>query len=104
MQEAGHTFIVNGYPCTYYGSLGLVSADNPASCAMGGFKESSSAYRHCRHCLGTKTEIKIEVYYIYTLCSVPRGIFLITYIAIPCTTMYLGDCQQNMVLISEVVF
>ena len=52
------TFIVNGYPCTYYGSLGLVLADNPASCAMGGF---SSAYRHCHHCLGTKTEMKIEV-------------------------------------------
>ena len=46
---------------TIYGTLGLVSADNPASCALGGFKESTSAYRHCRQCMGTKVEMKKEV-------------------------------------------
>ena len=44
-----------------------MSADNPASCALGGFKESSSAYRHCRQCMGTKDEMKKEVYTI--LCQ-----------------------------------
>lgn len=43
-------------------SMGLcvVSADNPASCALGGFKESVSASLPCRQCLGTKSEIKTE--------------------------------------------
>jgi len=38
--------------------LALVIADNPASTLIGGFKESASAYRPCRHCLGTSAEIK----------------------------------------------
>lgn len=45
-----------------FGSLAVVIADNPASSAIGGFKESSSAYRLCRHCLGTAEEIKTHVW------------------------------------------
>ena len=45
----------------YYGTLALVSADNPASSALGGFKEGSSAHRHCRQCLGTSQETTTEV-------------------------------------------
>ena len=53
--------MVNGLPKTFRGSLALVSADNPASSAVGGFKESGSAYHHCRQCLGKKEEMKREV-------------------------------------------
>ena len=62
LQESGHKFTVRGSPRNYRGTLALVSADNPASCALGGFKESSSAYRHCRQCMGTKEEMRIEVF------------------------------------------
>ena len=62
-------FVVNGLPKTYYGSLALVSADNPASSAVGGFKESCSAYRHCRQCFGTKEEMKREVGILITSFS-----------------------------------
>ena len=31
----------------FKGSVGAVCADNPASCALGGFKESSSAIHPC---------------------------------------------------------
>ena len=58
MQEVGFTF---GHCGHYKGSLALVSADNPASSALGGFKESCSAFRHCHQCMGTKDEMKREV-------------------------------------------
>ena len=54
-------FKVNGTFRKYYGTVTLVSADNPASSALGGFKESTSAYRPCRQCLGTNDEIKHQV-------------------------------------------
>ncbi len=38
----------------YHGTLCAVSADNLASLAMGGFKESCSAFRLCRHCMATR--------------------------------------------------
>jgi len=41
--------------------VALASADNPASSALGSFKEGSSAYRHCRQCLGTSQETTAEV-------------------------------------------
>ena len=40
-----------------------VSGDNPASAALGGFKQSPSAFRYCRHCLGTASEIQSKVSY-----------------------------------------
>ena len=46
-----------------FGSVAVIIADNPASSALGGFKESSSAYRPCRHCLGTTEEIRIHVWF-----------------------------------------
>ena len=45
----------------YYGTLALVSADNPASSGLGGFKEGNCAYRYCHHCLGTAVECVVEV-------------------------------------------
>ena len=46
----------------YYGSLTMFSADNLASNAVGGFKESSSALRHCRQCLGTNDGMRSQVH------------------------------------------
>ena len=51
----------NDRPIRIGGTIALVSADNPASAALGGFKESSSTYRCCRQCLGALDEIKKEV-------------------------------------------
>ena len=41
-----------------WGTLCLVSADNLASNALGGFKEGSTANRGCRQCLATIDELK----------------------------------------------
>ena len=40
-----------------YGTLCVLSADNPASSACGGFKESCSARKPCRHCLTNLSEL-----------------------------------------------
>ena len=45
VKECGHYFNINGERRLYYGTLCAVSADNPASQEMGGFKESCSAVR-----------------------------------------------------------
>lgn len=54
-------FDVRGEPKTYYGTIAVVSANNPASNALGGFKESVAAYRYCRQCMASAQEAKIEV-------------------------------------------
>ena len=41
-----------------YGTITIVSADNLASNALGGFKEGSTAHRGCRQCLATRSEMK----------------------------------------------
>ena len=51
IQEEGIQINVNGILHTFYGTISIISADNPASCALGGFKEGSRAHRFCRHCL-----------------------------------------------------
>lgn len=38
----------------------MISADNPASCSCGGFKESTSAYRPCRQCMATRQEMNTK--------------------------------------------
>ena len=58
MQEAGYTFQIRGEPQMKRGTLCLVSADNLASNAMGGFKEGSTANRGCRHCFATPDQLK----------------------------------------------
>lgn len=45
-----------------YGTIAAISADNLGSLALGGFKESCSAYRCCRHCLATRETFKTQVY------------------------------------------
>jgi len=46
---------------TIFGSLALVSADNLGSLALGGFKESCSAKKMCRHCMATSENFKEHV-------------------------------------------
>lgn len=61
-KERGHTFRVCGCSYQYYGTVTLVSADNPASSSLGGFKESCSAYKPCRQCTGNNEEIREKVH------------------------------------------
>jgi hypothetical protein len=50
--------VVNGVVRNFKGTVTVVSADNPASSALGGFKQSPSAFRFCRHCTGTEGDIQ----------------------------------------------
>ncbi len=54
-------FMLCDDPCTFYGTISTVSADNMASCALGGFKEGGIAYRFCRHCLVTSNTVRETV-------------------------------------------
>lgn len=60
-QENGYPFEVNGEVRYFRGTVSIVSADNPASAALGGFKQSASAFRFCRHCMGTEQDIQTKV-------------------------------------------
>jgi hypothetical protein len=46
-------FKVKGERRTMFGTVCTVLADNLGSQALGGFKESCSAYRMCRQCMAT---------------------------------------------------
>lgn len=61
-QELGTTIIVRGTHQTVFGSLAGVSADNLASLSLGGFKESCTAHRMCRHCMATLDRAKTKVH------------------------------------------
>lgn len=61
MQEEGYEVAVSSANYNVCGTVVAISADNPASNALGGFKESASAVRHCRQCLGTASETAQEV-------------------------------------------
>ena len=61
LQEVGHELVLHQVPKTIYGTFAAVSADNPASSSFGRFKEGSTAYRFCQHCLTTREEIKSKV-------------------------------------------
>ena len=67
----GHEFSVSGALQSVYGTIAAVSADNPASNALGGFKEGFTAFRHCRQCMGTSAECKHEVS-VSRISLVPR--------------------------------
>ena len=61
IQEKGHPFLIDGQSRTIFGTIATISADNPASCALGGFKESTSAYRMCKQCMATRTDAAEKV-------------------------------------------
>ncbi len=52
---------MDGHRQLFYGSISTISADNPASCALGGFKESTAAFRMCRQCMATHDEASEKV-------------------------------------------
>lgn len=67
IQEEGIQIDINGILHTFYGTISTVSADNLGSCALGGFKEGSTAYRFCRHCLITIDKLRETVCFRYEL-------------------------------------
>jgi len=44
-----------------YGTLAIVSADNLGSLALGGFKESCTALKMCRHCMAERKDAQTKV-------------------------------------------
>lgn len=61
LKDDGVPFLVDGKTLHFRGTVSVVSADNPASAALGGLKESASAFRYCRHCLGSDADIQTKV-------------------------------------------
>ena len=53
--------MIGGEVMNFRGSVSIVSADNPASALLGGFKQSASAFRYCRHCTGTSADVQTRV-------------------------------------------
>ncbi len=47
-----------------HGALCVVSADNLGSLAVGGFKESCTSYRCCRHCMAVQDTARSKVSHI----------------------------------------
>ena len=68
-QELGHEFKLNGEAIIMFGTIAAISVDNLGSLALGGFKESCSVYRICRHCMGTREESKSNVSLVLKLSS-----------------------------------
>lgn len=57
----GVPFVIDGETHYFRGTISVISADNPASAALGGFKQSASAFRFCLHCLGNEADIQSKV-------------------------------------------
>ena len=76
VQEVGHELVLRRGRRVVFGTVVAVSADNPASSAVGGFKEGSSAYRFCRQCLITIGKIRSVVSNSDVWCSM---FYFITY-------------------------
>ena len=55
---------------TVNGTIAVVSSDNLASLALGGFKESCSATKMCRHCMTTKEESQVKVKLFIYKCKI----------------------------------
>ena len=60
MQD-GVSFIVDGRHMTLRGTVTLVSADNLAAQAIGGYKALHSAFRKCRNCMAVDADMQIKV-------------------------------------------
>ncbi len=57
--EQGVEIVIKGESRTIFGTLAILTADNLASHAVGGFKLGfSKGFRKCRYCLGTDIEIQ----------------------------------------------
>jgi len=58
IQDTEYTLPLKKGPTIVFGTIAAVSVDNPASSALGGFKEGSQAYRFFHHCYITLNEIE----------------------------------------------
>ena len=78
--------LIRGAAKIIYGTIAIISADNLGSLALGGFKESCSSLRMCRHCMATKDESQHQVR-IYVLCSLCKCCVCGECVCIVCTYM-----------------
>jgi len=60
-KERGVDVVIHGAQKTIRGALAVISAENLGSLALGGFKESCSALKLCRHCMISKFESQTKV-------------------------------------------
>lgn len=61
IKENGVQIDLNDGSYLFHWTVTIVSGDNPASAALGSFKQSASAFRYCRHCFGTDNDIQSKV-------------------------------------------
>lgn len=54
-------FIIDDEVMHFRGTLTACSADNPAACLMGGYKNLHSAFRKCRSCLSVDADMQTKV-------------------------------------------
>ena len=52
---------IKGQDYNFKGTIIVLSADNPASQELGGFKQGHTAFCKCCHCLCTDTDIQFKV-------------------------------------------
>ena len=71
---------MNGTPKNMYGTIATASADNPASNALGSFKEGFTVFHYCWQCMGASEECKNEVSGIPSVVSE----LLIVYVLLSC--------------------
>ena len=60
-QNAGVPFTIDNQTVHLRGSLTLVCADNIASNLIAGYKSLTSAFRKCRTCMATATDMQTKV-------------------------------------------
>lgn len=86
----GAPFVIDGVTHYFRGTISVISADNPASAALGGFKQSASAFRFCRHCLGSEADIQSKVQLFVCMCWSKIILFNIMHMHgnVPYTGMY----------------
>ena len=61
IKDEGVDFTIKGKVVNFRGTLALVSADNLASQAIGGYKALNSATRKCRHCMAVADTMSTKV-------------------------------------------
>ncbi len=54
-------FLFDGQSVFFRGTVTVVSADNLAAWAIGGFKALASAFRKCQYCMVTDPELQTKV-------------------------------------------
>jgi len=85
-------FLIQGAPKVMYGTLAIISADNLGSLALGGFKESCTSIKMCRHCMATKDESQ-HLVCICTFCQMFHIVYAHVCACVMCVHVYkVCDC------------